>query len=165
VPDIIVMAKGIASGFPIAGIGASAELMSRWPQGAHGGTYGGNPIGCAAALATIDVIESEHLVDNSRDRGRQLVDALAKLQADDAGIGDVRGLGLMVGTELVDPEGGPAAARTAAIMRHCLDESNVIFMNCGTGGNVLRWMSPLIVSAAEIDRGVAAFAAALKATA
>jgi 4-aminobutyrate aminotransferase-like enzyme len=160
------MAKGIASGFPIAGIGASAELMSRWPQGAHGGTYGGNPIGCAAALATIDVIESEHLVDNARDRGRQLVDALVKLQADDAGIGDVRGLGLMVGTELVDSQGGgSAAARTTAIMRHCLDESHVIFMNCGTGNNVLRWMTPLVVSAAEIDRGVAAFAAALKATA
>lgn len=165
VPDIIVMAKGIGSGFPIAGIGASAALMELWPQGAHGGTYGGNPIGCAAALATIDVIEQEHLADNARDRGRQLMDALAKLQADDAGIGDVRGLGLMVGTELIDPEGGPAAARTAAVMRHCLDESNVIFMNCGTGNNVLRWMPPLIVSAAEIDRGVAAFAAALKATA
>ena len=165
VPDIIVMAKGIASGFPIAGIGASAELMNRWPQGAHGGTYGGNPIGCAAALATIDVIEDEHLADNARDRGRQLVEALAKLQADDSGIGDVRGVGLMVGTELIDPEGGPAAARTAAIMRHCLDESNVIFMNCGTGGNVLRWMPPLVVRADEIDRGVTAFAAALRATA
>ena len=165
VPDIVVMAKGIASGFPIAGIGAAAGLMDQWPQGAHGGTYGGNPIGCAAALATIEVIESEHHVDNARDRGRQLVDALAKLQADDAGIGDVRGLGLMIGTELIDPEGGPAAARTAAILRHCLDESHVIFMNCGTGGNVLRWMSPLVVSAQEIDRGVAAFAAALKATA
>jgi 4-aminobutyrate aminotransferase len=165
VPDIIVMAKGIASGFPIAGIGASAELMSLWPQGAHGGTYGGNPIGCAAALATIDVIEQERLVDNARDRGKQLMEALAKLQADDAGIGDVRGLGLMVGTELIDPEGGPAAARTAAILRHCLGESNMIFMNCGTAGNVLRWMPPLVVSKEEIDRGVAAFAAALKATA
>ena len=166
VPDIIVMAKGIASGFPIAGhrrVGRADGAS--WPQGAHGGTYGGNPIGCAAALATIDVIEQEHLVDNARDRGRQLMEALAKLQADDPGIGDVRGLGLMVGTELVDPDGGPAAARTAAILRHCLDESNVIFMNCGTGNNVLRWMPPLVVSAAEIDRGVAAFAAALKATA
>ena len=78
----------------------------------------------------------------------------------------MRGLGLMVGAELVDPDGAPdAAARTAAIMRHCLEESHVIFMNCGTGGNVLRWMPPLVVSADEIDRGVAAFAAALKATA
>jgi 4-aminobutyrate aminotransferase len=165
VPDIIVLAKGIASGFPIAGIGASAELMSRWPQGAHGGTYGGNPIGCAAALATIDVIEEEHLVDNARDRGAQLMAALRELQQGDAGIGDVRGLGLMVGVELVDRAGAPAAARTNAILRHCLDESNVIFMNCGTNNNVLRWMPPLVVTAAEIDRGVAAFAAALKATA
>jgi 4-aminobutyrate aminotransferase len=165
VPDIIVMAKGIASGFPIAGIGASAELMGQWPQGAHGGTYGGNPIGCAAALATIDVIESEHLADNARDRGRQLLGALDDLHAGDTGIGDVRGLGLMVGTEMVDPEGGPAASRTSAILRHCLEESHVIFMNCGTGGNVLRWMPPLVVTADEIDRAVAAFAAALKATA
>jgi 4-aminobutyrate aminotransferase-like enzyme len=165
VPDIVVMAKGIASGFPIAGIGASEELMSRWPQGAHGGTYGGNPIGCAAALATIEVIEEEHLVDNARDRGAQLTAALRELQKGDAGIGDVRGLGLMVGVELVDREGAPAAARTNAILRHCLDESNVIFMNCGTNNNVLRWMPPLVVTAAEIDRAVAAFAAALKATA
>jgi 4-aminobutyrate aminotransferase len=164
-PDIMVMAKGIASGFPISAIGARADLMAHWNRGAHGGTYGANPIGCAAALATIDVIESEHLADNARDQGRRLVDALAKLQADDPGIGDVRGLGLMIGTELVDPDGAPAAARTAAILRHCLDESNVIFMNCGTGGNVLLWMPPLIVSADEIDRGVAAFGAALKATA
>ena len=111
------------------------------------------------------MIESEHLADNARDRGRQLLEALAELQAEDAVIGDVRGLGLMVGTELVDAEGGPAAARTAAILRHCVEESHVIFMNCGTGGNVLRWMPPLIVTGDEIDRGVAAFAAALRATA
>jgi 4-aminobutyrate aminotransferase len=165
VPDIMVMAKGIASGFPIAGIGASAALMDLWPQGAHGGTYGGNPIGCAAALATIDVIEEEHLADNARDRGAQLMEALAKLQADDAGIGDVRGLGLMVGMELIGPDGGPAAARTAAILRHCLEVSHVIFMSCGTGSNVLRWMPPLVVTAAEIDRAVGAVAAALAATA
>jgi 4-aminobutyrate aminotransferase-like enzyme len=97
--------------------------------------------------------------------GAILMQGLKEIQADHPVIGDVRGLGLMVGTELVDPEGGPAAARTAAIMRHCLDESNVIFMNCGTNNNVLRWMPPLVVTEAEIDRGLDAFGAALAATA
>ncbi|HEX5615801.1 MAG TPA: aminotransferase class III-fold pyridoxal phosphate-dependent enzyme [Acidimicrobiia bacterium] len=163
-PDIVVMAKGIASGFPIAGIGASAALMERWPVGAHGGTYGGNPIGCAAALATIAVIRDEGLVGNAAARGAQLMDGLAKLQADHPGLGDVRGLGLMVGCELVDDRGRPDAARTAAILAHARDEHRVLFMSCGTNGNIVRWMPPLVVSADEIDRGLAAFASALAAT-
>ena len=163
-PDIVVMAKGIASGFPIAGIGAPAELMARWPVGAHGGTYGGNPIGCAAALATIDVLRDEGLVANAAARGAQLVEALTKLQADDPGLGDVRGLGLMVACEMVDSGGAPDAARTAAILAHARDEGRVLFMSCGTNGNVVRWMPPLIVSAAELERAVAAFTNALAAT-
>jgi 4-aminobutyrate aminotransferase len=164
-PDIVVMAKGIASGFPIAGIGASAELMARWPVGAHGGTYGGNPLGCAAALATLDVIVDEDLAGNATARGAQLVEGLAKLQADHPGLGDVRGLGLMVGCELVDAAGAPDATRTAAILEHALREHRVVFMSCGTNGNVLRWMPPLVVSGDEIDRGLAAFGDALAATA
>ncbi|MCU1428793.1 MAG: gabT, partial [Actinomycetia bacterium] len=164
-PDIMVIAKGIASGFPISAIGAREELMDRWPRGAHGGTYGGNPIGCAAALATIDVIEKEELVDNAAARGAQLLNALVDLQAIEPGLGDVRGLGLMVAAEFVDASGAPDAARASAVITHCLQESHVIFMNAGTDANVVRWMPPLIVSAAEIDRAVAAFAAALAATA
>ena len=164
-PDVLVMAKGIASGFPISAVGASAGVMARWPQGSHGGTYGGNPIGCAAALATIDVIVDEGLVTNSAERGRQLLDALAKLRAEHRFLGDVRGLGLMVATELVDPAGAPDPARTAAVVKHCLDESRVLFMSCGTNGNIVRWMPPLVVSAGEIERGLDAFTAALAATA
>ena len=84
-PDIMVMAKGIASGFPIAAIGARAELMARWGRGAHGGTYGANPMGCAAALATIDVILEEQLVTRSAARGRQLFEGLRALQSRHAG--------------------------------------------------------------------------------
>jgi 4-aminobutyrate aminotransferase len=163
--DILVMAKGIASGFPISAIGARRELMDRWPTGEHGGTYGGNVLGCAAALATIDVIVDEKLADNAAARGAQLVDALQKSQADHPAIGDVRGLGLMVACEFVDANGAPDAARTAAVAQHCLREHHVIFMNAGTDGNVIRWMPPLVVSAAEIDRAVGAFDAALAATA
>jgi 4-aminobutyrate aminotransferase len=164
VPDIMVMAKGIASGFPIAAIGAREELMARWPTGAHGGTYGGNPIGCAAALATVDVIVQEGLVENAAERGSQLVDALRTLQKSDSGLADVRGLGLMVAAEFVDQTGAPDAARTAAVISHCLRESHVLFMNAGTDANIVRWMPPLVVDAAQIDRAVEAFAAAVHAT-
>lgn len=162
-PDVVVMAKGLGSGFPISAVGAGAALMDRWPTGSHGGTYGGNPIGAAAALATIEVIEDEGLVQNSAERGVQLMAALHKLRAD-TGFGDVRGYGLMVGCELAAADGAPDSARAAAVVAHCRDEAQVLFMTCGTHGNVVRWMPPLVVSPDEIDRGLDAFTAALAAT-
>ncbi|HEX9259826.1 MAG TPA: aminotransferase class III-fold pyridoxal phosphate-dependent enzyme [Acidimicrobiales bacterium] len=158
-PDIICMAKGIASGFPFAALGASRELMDRWPKGSHGGTYGGNAIGCAAALATIDVLTEPGFLDNVNSRGAQLVEGLRDLQRAHDGIAQVRGLGLMVGTEFHD------AARVAAVQAHCLREGHLILMNAGTYGRTLRWMPPLIVNESEIDLALAAFAAALRATA
>ncbi|MBX7161507.1 MAG: aspartate aminotransferase family protein [Acidimicrobiia bacterium] len=164
-PDVIVMAKGFGSGFPISAIGARAALMDRWPAGSHGGTYGGNPLGAAAVLATLDVIEDEALVQNSAERGVQLMTALHKMRAEHAVLGDVRGLGLMVGCELVGAEdGSPDPVRARAVVDHCRHESRVLFMTCGTAGNVIRWMPPLVVSPEEIDRGLQAFAAALDAT-
>jgi 4-aminobutyrate aminotransferase-like enzyme len=159
VPDVICMAKGIASGFPFSALGTTAELDARWPTGSHGGTYGGNAIGCAAALATIDVLTAPGFLDAVEERGAQLQAGLRELQAHDDGIVQVRGLGLMVGTELADP------ARVAAIQRHCLEEGRLILMNAGTYGRCLRWMPPLVVSDQEIDQALAAFGAALKATA
>jgi len=164
-PDIMIMAKGIASGFPIAAIGARADLMARWPRGAHGGTYGANPMGCAAALATIDVIHVEQLVARAAARGRQLMQGLYALQKQHAGVGDVRGLGLMVAAELTRADGTADAARTAAVMKHCLDENHVVLMSCGAEGNVIRFMPPLVVREDEIDRALGAFDAALAATA
>jgi 4-aminobutyrate aminotransferase len=165
VPDVIVLAKGLGSGFPISAIGASAELMARWPTGAHGGTFGGNPIGCAAALATIEVITGAGFLDNVVDRGRQLVDGLVELAAEDAGLVEVRGLGLMVAAEFRHPTtGAHDAVRTAAIQAHCLREGRLILMNAGTYSNVIRFMPPLVVSAAEIDEALDAFRAAVKAT-
>jgi 4-aminobutyrate aminotransferase-like enzyme len=164
-PDIIVMAKGIASGFPIAAIGARADLMARWQRGAHGGTYGANPMGCAAALATIDVILDEQLVTRSAARGKQLRDGLHTLQAKHAGVGDVRGLGLMVAAELQRDDGAADAGRAAAVMRHCLEESRLVLMSCGAEGNVIRFMPPLVVTGDEIDRALTAFGEALEATA
>src|SRR5689334_5505111 len=164
-PDVVVMAKGIASGFPISAIGAPAELMDRWPIGAHGGTYGGNPIGCAAALATIDVLTEPGFADNVAARGEQLRNGLRR-RLDDADVrSDVRGPGLMVGCELMTDDGRPDAARVAAVAAHCRDEGRLLLMNAGTDGNVLRWMPPLVVSEAEIGAALDAFGAALAATA
>jgi 4-aminobutyrate aminotransferase len=163
-PDIMIMAKGIASGFPISAIGSRADLMAHWSRGAHGGTYGANPIGCAAALATIDVILDEQLVVRSAARGGQLNDGLHALQARHPGIGDVRGLGLMVAAELTRDDGSPDAARTAAVMEHCLLENHLVLMSCGADGNVVRFMPPLVVSEQQIDDALAAFDKALAAT-
>jgi 4-aminobutyrate aminotransferase len=158
-PDIICMAKGIASGFPFSALGTRRELDDKWPKGSHGGTYGGNAIGCAAALATIDVMTQPGFLDNVVARGEQLMAGLRELQKEHDVIAQVRGLGLMVGTEFHDP------ARVAAIQKHCLEEGHMILMNAGTYGNCLRWMPPLVVNEREIDLGLAAFSAALKATA
>ena len=158
-PDIICMAKGIASGFPFAALGTTEALDAKWTKGSHGGTYGGNAIGCAAALATIEIMSDPSFLQNVRDRGTQLRDGLLELQRHDDGIVDVRGLGLMIGTEFSD------SARVAAIQKHCLEEGRMIVMNAGTYSTTLRWMPPLVVNEHEIEIGLAAFAAALKATA
>ncbi len=157
-PDIICMAKGIASGFPFAALGTTAELDAKWTQGSHGGTYGGNPMGCAAALATIGIMSDPGFLQNVRDRGEQLRSGLRELQRRDAGIIQVRGLGLMVGTEFA------SAARLAAVQAHCLHQGRMILMNAGTYATTLRWMPPLVVDAREIEIGLAAFEAALHAT-
>jgi 4-aminobutyrate aminotransferase-like enzyme len=159
-PDVICMAKGIASGFPFSALGTRRELDDRWPTGSHGGTYGGNPIGCAAALATIEVMTAPGFMDNVRERGRQLVEGLEQLAGDESsGIRQVRGLGLMIGTEFDDGE------RAKSVAAHCLAEGRMILMTAGTAGRCVRWMPPLVVSADEIDEGLQSFAAALKATA
>jgi 4-aminobutyrate aminotransferase-like enzyme len=164
-PDVIVLAKGLGSGFPISAIGASAELMARWPRGSHGGTYGGNPIGCAAALATLDVITEPGFLDAVADRGRQLAAGLAEMAHDDPGVAEVRSLGLMVAAEFRQPgSGGPDTARVAAMLNHCLTEGHLILMSAGTYSQAVRFMPPLVVSEAEIDEGLRVFEKALKAT-
>ena len=165
-PDIIVMAKGIASGFPLAAIGASAELMARWPVGSHGGTYGGNPIGCAAALATIDVLTESGFLDQVAARGEQLRSGLRALAAQHAVIADVRGPGLMVALEFRDEyTGQPDAERTSAVIAHARTQGNLLVMNAGTWGNIIRFMPPLVVSQEEMDLALAVIGAALDATA
>ena len=164
-PDVMVMAKGLGSGFPISAIGASAELMARWPKGSHGGTYGGNPIGCAAALATLDVITEDGFLDKVAARGQQLAAGLAEISQAEPGMAEVRSLGLMVAAEFRSPDTGlPDTARVAAILSHCLTDGHLILMSAGTYSQAVRFMPPLVVSEAEIDEGLRVFEKALKAT-
>ena len=156
-PDIICMAKGIASGFPFAALGTRRELDDQWPTGSHGGTYGGNALGCAAALATIEVMSEPGFLDNVKTRGIQLRDALSELKEHHPMLRQVRGPGLMVGASFED------ASVVPGVLDHCLREGRLILMSAGTDGNIVRWMPPLIVTAAEIDEAVGAFANALKA--
>jgi 4-aminobutyrate aminotransferase len=157
-PDIICMAKGIASGFPFSALGARAELMAKWIPGSHGGTYGGNAIGCAAALATIDILTAPGFLDNVTARGEQLREGMASIAKDHGGIDDIRGLGLMIGVQFSDP------ARVPAIVKHALEESHVILMSAGTYGNVIRFMPPLVTTADEIELAIGAIRSAVKAT-
>jgi 4-aminobutyrate aminotransferase len=155
-PDVIVMAKGIASGFPISAIAASTELMGQgWP-GSQGGTYGGNAVAAAAAIATLDVIETEGLVERSAAMGKHLTAALSELAARHPRIGDVRGPGLMVATEFVDGDGAPDHATAAAAIA-AAEREGLLLLNCGAYGNIVRWIPPLIVTEAEIDEGVGMF--------
>jgi 4-aminobutyrate aminotransferase len=164
-PDIIVMAKGIASGFPFSGIGSSYAIMKEWTVGSHGGTYGANPIGVAAAIATIDVIKEEGLVENAAARGAQLCDGLKKIAESHKEIGKIRSLGLMVGVEIVDPvTGSPDPGRTTAILKELFDVHRIIAMNAGTFGNIIRWMPPLIISDEQISAILDGFEASVKST-
>jgi 4-aminobutyrate aminotransferase len=163
-PDILVMAKGLGSGMPISAVGARADLMRHWKVGTHGGTYGGgNAVATAAAAATIDAIREEGLVENAARMGERLQKGLRELQAEHPVIGDVRGLGLMVGVEFTR-NGEADAAVTARIQTECL-KRNLLLLTCGTYGNVMRWIPPLVVNAEQIDAGLATFNEALAAAA
>jgi 4-aminobutyrate aminotransferase len=163
--DVMVMAKGLGSGFPISAIGASQAVMSQWQTGTHGGTYGGNAMGCVAAEATIKVLQEEGLLENATERGAQLQDGLTELQGRFPVMGDVRGLGLMVGCEFTNPKSGqPDADITKKVVGHALDEGNLILLTCGMYGNTIRWIPPLVVSETQINEGLEIFERALAAS-
>ncbi|MFA5839742.1 MAG: aminotransferase class III-fold pyridoxal phosphate-dependent enzyme [Candidatus Margulisiibacteriota bacterium] len=155
-PDIMCMAKGIASGFPLGAIAASAEIMGKWSPGAHGSTFGGNPVCCAAGVATVEVIQKEKLVQNSAKLGTYLKQKLLQLQTHYPElIKEVRGMGLMIGVDFQD------AARVTKIMNYCLN-NGLIIISTGGGGTVLRFIPPLIITKKQIDAGLKIFEAALK---
>lgn len=152
-PDVVITAKGLASGFPLSGIAASQQLMGKaWP-GSQGGTYGANAVACAAAIATLDVIQEERLVDNAAARGEQLRAGLEKVAADDARITDVRGLGLMLGAEFRDAEGDPDGATAAAAQQEAA-RRGLLLLTCGAWGQVVRFIPALVVDEALVDEAL-----------
>jgi 4-aminobutyrate aminotransferase len=155
-PDIMIMAKGLASGFPLSGIAARSDLMEAWIPGSHGGTYGGNAVSCAAAAASIRVIQEEGLVDNSARMGDRLLTGLKAVQKKQSLVGDVRGLGLMVAAEFTTSDGQPDTQTAKAVRTKCLEEG-LLLLTCGPHGNVIRWIPPLVVIQEQIDESLSIF--------
>ncbi len=163
-PDILITAKGLASGFPLSAIAARAELMAKaWP-GSQGGTYGGNAVACAAALATLDVIRDEGLVDNAAARGEQLRAGLQLVADKHDAITDVRGLGLMLGNEFRDAAGKPDGAAAAAVQQEAA-RRGLLLLTCGAWGQVVRFIPALVVDADQVDEAVGVWADAVSAAA
>lgn len=163
VPDMVAMAKGLASGMPLSGLAARQELMARWTPGSHGGTYGPNAVSCASAVATIQVLREEHLVENAAQMGGVLMAGLRRLQEDHPEIGDVRGLGLMVATEFTRPDVAqrkPWTERAKAVTRAALD-GGLMLLTCGSYDNTIRWIPPLVVNEAQVKEALGVFEAAL----
>ena len=161
-PDIVVTAKGLASGFPLSAIAASRELMEKaWP-GSQGGTYGGNAVACAAAIATLDVIQEENLVENARVVGAVLADGLAKVAADNPRVGDVRGLGLMLGSEFITSDGAPDPDAASRAQQEA-GQRGLLLLTCGPFGNVVRMIPPLVVTEAQVDEALEVWGAAVRA--
>jgi 4-aminobutyrate aminotransferase/(S)-3-amino-2-methylpropionate transaminase len=145
VPDLIVTAKGIAGGLPLSAVTGRAEMMDAPQLGGLGGTYGGNPLACVAALATIETYETENLAGRAREIGAILFEKLGALRDADPRIAEVRGRGAMVAIELVDPAtGDPDAALTSKIAA-AAHAAGVILLTCGTYGNVIRFLPPLSI--------------------
>jgi 4-aminobutyrate aminotransferase len=152
VPDIMTLAKSIASGLPLSAVVATSKLMDQWQPAAHGSTFGGNPVSCAAGVATLDVFERDGVLENATQRGNELLGRLRDLQQRMPVIGDVRGLGLMVGVELVKSDGSPDKEMQKKIRQVCLD-SGMVVLSCGPHDNVLRLVPPLNISQQELDEG------------
>lgn len=153
--DMITVAKSLAGGFPLSGVIGKAEIMDAPAAGGLGGTYGGSPIGCAAANAVLDVMEEEKLVDRSNKIGKLMVDRLTEMKKRNAfgnRIGDIRGLGAMVACDLVKSDGSPDADLTKAVVTRA-GENGLILLSCGVNGNVLRFLMPLTAEDAIIQEG------------
>lgn len=164
VPDIITAAKGIASGMPLSAVFSRTEIMKKLDVGSIGGTYGGNAIACAAGVATIKAMRDEKMLENASERGIQLMTGLRKFQEEYPQIGDVRGLGLMVGTEFI-VDG--SQAKTKPMVKQIIqsaEKQNLLLLSCGTYDNTLRWIPPLNVTAEQINDGLKIFGNALKET-
>jgi 4-aminobutyrate aminotransferase / (S)-3-amino-2-methylpropionate transaminase / 5-aminovalerate transaminase len=162
VPDLIATAKGLAGGMPLAGVTGRAELMNAVHEGGLGGTYGGNPVAAAASLATIQTIKDWNLLERAKAIGVTMRTTLENLAKDVSIIGEVRGRGAMQAIELVEPgTKTPNAVAAKAVVAFC-QQQGVITLLCGTDGNVLRLLPPLIISDEQLADGLAVVSAGVR---
>ena len=164
VPDIMTVAKGIASGMPLSGVFSRTDIMKKIDVGSIGGTYGGNAIACAAGVATVRAMREEKMIENAAERGIQLMTGLRKLQEEYPQIGDVRGKGLMVGTEFIIDGSQAKAKPLVKEVIHKAEEQGLLLLSCGTYDNTLRWIPPLNVTSGQINDGLKIFGDVLKKT-
>jgi 4-aminobutyrate aminotransferase len=153
-PDILVMAKGMASGMPLSGIMARRELLERFSPGSHGGTYGGNAVACAAAVATLDVIAAEGLLENAARQGDRLLHALRRISASHPAAAEVRGRGLMIGIEFAEGDDlRPRPDLAKAFIAEAFARK-LLLLSCGTYSQVVRVIPPLVTSDVEVDAAI-----------
>ena len=163
VPDIITAAKGLASGMPLSGLFTRTDIMLKLDVGSIGGTYGGNAVACAAGVATIRALRADKMLENAQERGIQLVTGLRKYQEEYPEIGDVRGLGLMIGTEFILDGRADKAKQLVKDVIHSAEEQGLLLLSCGTYDNTLRWIPPLNVTSEQINDGLRIFGESLNA--
>jgi 4-aminobutyrate aminotransferase len=161
-PDIMTVAKGIASGLPLSGVFSRLDLMKKWQTGSHGGTYGGNAVAMAAGLATVKAMKEEKMLENATVRGAQLQTGLRKLQEEIPQIGDVRGLGLMIGTEFAVDGKYQKAKQLVKDVIASAEKKGLLLLSCGTFDSTIRWIPPLNVTSDQINDGLKIFGEALK---
>jgi len=161
VPDILTAAKGIASGFPLSAVVSTRELMEKWPSGSHGTTFGGNPVSCAASIATIEVIREDGLLEKAATTGEAVLQGLREFSGSHPFIGSVRGCGYMIGIEFVGENGEPAGDACQKVLDFCL-KKGLILIGCGMERNVIRFIPPLIATEQEINEGVEILEAGVK---
>ncbi|MFN8463388.1 MAG: aminotransferase class III-fold pyridoxal phosphate-dependent enzyme, partial [Anaerolineales bacterium] len=162
VPDIITAAKGIASGMPLSGVFTRTDIMKKVDVGSIGGTYGGNAIACAAGVATIRAMRDENMLENATEKGIQLMTGLRKLQEEYPQIGDVRGKGLMIGTEFTANGNRAKEKQMVKDVIHSAEEKGMLLLSCGTYDNTLRWIPPLNVTSEQVNDGLRIFGEVLK---
>lgn len=161
VPDIMTIAKGIASGFPLSAVISTGEIMGKWLPGAHGSTFGGNPVSCVASVATIKTIKEADLLNKSEAISQKAIKGLMEMKKKYRAIGDIRGLGLMIGIEFVKDGKEPDQEAVKKVIKGALDRG-LILIECGGEKNIIRFIPPLIVTQEEMDRGLAIFEEVVK---
>jgi len=162
VPDIITAAKGLASGMPLSGVFTRTDIMLKLDVGSIGGTYGGNAVACAAGVATIRALREDRMLENANERGIQLMTGLRKFQEEYPQIGDIRGLGLMIGTEFIVDSRADKAKQLVKDVIHSAEEKGLLLLSCGTYDNTVRFIPPLNVSSEQIHDGLRIFGESLK---